>query len=209
MPVQQDSRTSTGRLARLAHLLKMACLLLALPGAAGATTSFAGPDGWRQMCADTPDYCNLTQTAVSPPLAPVEIARLTAVNTAVNAAILPLDEPPGEDVWRLAPLAGDCEDYALTKKHRLIATGFPAERLRFATVLTEANEYHAVLLVDDAERWLVLDNRFDAVRDWTEAEASGYRLIAVEGLGASGAWHLTPYGTLVAMLIGSGPAAAR
>ena len=126
MPVRHAPRASTSRKAALAPLLKIICILLILPGVAQAAATFAGPEGWRIMCADTPSYCNTTPASPLPPLDEAEIARLAAVNAAVNDAIAPLDEPPGVDVWRLAPAFGDCEDYALTKKHRLIETGFPA-----------------------------------------------------------------------------------
>ncbi len=192
-----------------ASLLHLVLIGSALPSLASEVDRFAGPDGWRVMCAATPRYCNTTPSQPAPPLKPAELAELAAVNRAVNAAILGREEPAGQDVWRLAPAVGDCEDYALTKKHRLILAGWPGERLRFATVVTEGDEYHAVLLVDHARGRLVLDNRFDSLREWDEVEASGYRLVAVEGAGADGAWQLTPYGTVLAMLAATAPAAAR
>lgn len=192
-----------------ALFVNAAAILLAAPGAAQAAAAFAGPVGWQVMCAATPRYCNTTFVRHDTALDPASLAELEAINRAVNVEIAPLEEPPGQDVWRLAPAAGDCEDYALTKKHRLLLAGWSGQRLRFATVVTEADEYHAVLLVDHADGRLVLDNRFEMVRDWAAVEADGYRLVAVEGIGADGSWHLTPYGSVVALLMPNGPAAGR
>lgn len=190
-------------------LVNVAMMLLAAPGAARAGAAFAGPVGWQVMCAATPQYCNTGYVRQDAVLDPTSIAQLDAVNSAVNAEIAPLDEMPGQDTWRLAPAFGDCEDYALTKKHRLLSAGWAGERLRFATVLTEADEYHAVLLVDHADGSLVLDNRFQMIRDWAVVEADGYRLVGVEGIGADGSWRLTPYGSVVALLTQNAPAADR
>jgi predicted transglutaminase-like cysteine proteinase len=199
-----------GRLAAFCIFLANAAAIgLAAPASAHGGAAFAGPDGWQVLCAATPQYCNTTFIRRDTLLDAKAIAQLEAFNSGVNAEIMPLDEPPGQDIWRLAPVFGDCEDYALTKKHRLLSAGWSGERLRFATVVTEAGEYHAVLLVDHADNWLVLDNRFETVRDWKAVEAGGYRLVAVEGFGADGAWRLTPYGSVIAMLARNGPAASR
>lgn len=186
--------------------LYLAVSVLAPPAAAGGAPSFPGPAGWQVLCATAPQYCNMTAARQGPNLAAEALDLLTAVNTDVNTTILPEDELPSHDNWRLAPKTGDCEDYALTKKHRLLEAGWPGESLRFATVLTESGAYHAVLLVEHAAGRLVLDNRSDTVRDWQELEAEGYRLVAIEGEGLDGTWRLTSFGTVVALLLGTGPA---
>lgn len=62
---------------------------------------------------------------------------------------------------------GDCEDYALTKRARLIEAGLPHEDLRLATCWTEEDEYHAVLTVETNETTMVLDNRFPYPYKWS------------------------------------------
>ncbi len=195
-------RRSTGRWLGIVLLLAAA----GLPFGADAA-GFAGPAGWQALCAQAPGLCN--GTAPRPGELPDSAAlqALERINDAVNAAIAPALEPDGRDRWEIEPEAGDCEDFALTKKHRLIAAGWPGEQLRFATVATESDEYHAVLLVDAAAGPLVLDNRFDDALPWTRLEALGYRLIAVEGAGPDGSWSISPYGTVFAMLAGHGRAA--
>ncbi len=172
-----------------------------------ADGSFAGPAGWRAMCAVMPDLCNTTGPRPARALDEVAWSTLDAVNQAVNAAIAPKLEADAADVWQLAPVAGDCEDYALTKKRHLMAAGWPAADLRFATLFTADNDYHAVLFVDHAEGRLVLDNLAAEPRPWAALEAEGYRLVAVEGEGVGGSWRLTPYGSVVAVLAGRSPAA--
>lgn len=196
-----------GQWLRSGRWLGMVLLLAAsgLPFGADAT-GFAGPAGWQALCAQAPGLCN--GTAPQPGELPDAAAlhELERINDAVNAAIIPELEPAGRDRWEIEPAAGDCDDFALTKKHRLIAAGWPRERLRFATVATESDEYHAVLLVDAAGP-LVLDNRFDDVLPWARLEGLGYRLIAVEGAGPDGSWSISPFGTVFTMLAGDGHAA--
>lgn len=83
---------------------------------------------------------------------------LVAVNRAVNAEIRPQREPPGQDVWRINPAKGDCEDYAVTKLARLRDMGIPLASMKIATVKA-GRDLHAVLIVGEH----VLDNRYAQV----------------------------------------------
>lgn len=67
---------------------------------------------------------------------------------------------------------GDCEDYALMKRHLLLKAGWPDEKLRLATCWTETGGYHAVLIAIlgatwTEETWWVLDNRETLPRTWS------------------------------------------
>jgi predicted transglutaminase-like cysteine proteinase len=94
-------------------------------------------------------------------------AQVAAINAAVNALPYRTDlalygEP---DFWeRIGKVgSGDCEDYSLEKRARLLAAGVPPEDLALALCWTQIDEYHAVLIVhSDAGDW-VLDNRWPAV----------------------------------------------
>jgi predicted transglutaminase-like cysteine proteinase len=106
------------------------------------------------------------------------VAGLVArVQREVNAAIEPAAEPASRDLWVVAPLAGDCEDFALTKREALRAAGLPAGALRLATAYTEAGEYHTVLTVLTERGTVVLDNRFAEVRLLADLP---YRWVMVE-----------------------------
>jgi hypothetical protein len=88
------------------------------------------------------------------------------------------------EYWEVADRTGDCEDYALAKRQRLMALGWPPEALRIATVVNERGEMHAVLTVDVSyangrQGTYVLDNRFADVEPWQEL--IGYRWIERQG----------------------------
>lgn len=96
---------------------------------------------------------------------------LRQVNREVNRAIrLKADKGgPLGDVWSLAPARGDCEDFAITKRHRLIALGWPASALRLTVTRVGSGEGHAVLVVRTDRGDFVLDNRFSQVVPEREA----------------------------------------
>jgi len=61
---------------------------------------------------------------------------------------------------------GDCEDFSISKYHRLMQSGATPQQMRFATCFVEpkanpdkSKRYHAVLLVDFDSTTYVLDNR--------------------------------------------------
>ena len=61
-------------------------------------------------------------------LTPERVAQLQDVNQQVNAALQPEPNLEGlrDEKWLLHPTSGDCNDYAVTKRHDLIAKGRPA-----------------------------------------------------------------------------------
>jgi predicted transglutaminase-like cysteine proteinase len=61
-------------------------------------------------------------------------------------------------VWLVAPRAGNCHDYAVTKRHELLAHGWPARSLLLSEVITASGEHHLVLIVRMKDVDLVLDN---------------------------------------------------
>ena len=55
---------------------------------------------------------------------------------------------------------GDCEDFALTKRARLRALGWPPEALNIATCWLPNGEYHAVLIATlDGQDWVLCNTR--------------------------------------------------
>lgn len=63
---------------------------------------------------------------------------------------------------------GDCEDYALEKRRRLIAAGVPAEAMSMAVAVTRRGERHAVLVVAFEAGDVVLDNLTPWPTPWNE-----------------------------------------
>lgn len=88
---------------------------------------------------------------------------------------------------------GDCDDYALTKRHRLLAAGVPLELLRLAVVFTETEEGrrrlavkrsgvdymgdHALLVVSAEDGDWLLDNRLPLL---TRMSDTGYDLDRIQ-----------------------------
>ncbi len=69
---------------------------------------------------------------------------------------------------------GDCEDFALEKRRRLIAAGVPAEALSMAVAVTARGETHAVLVVSFESGDWVLDNLTPWATPWS---ALNYRWV--------------------------------
>jgi predicted transglutaminase-like cysteine proteinase len=98
---------------------------------------------------------------------------LKQVNRGVNAAIAPKQKSYGAkiaDSWSLAPAEGDCNDYAVTKRHDLMQSGLPARALRLSVVKTPSGIGHLVLVVSTTNGDLVLDNLTQEIRPWQRTE---------------------------------------
>jgi predicted transglutaminase-like cysteine proteinase len=100
---------------------------------------------------------------------PERFAQLEAVNRAVNHEIEPVTdlELYGEaDHWTIPTTKGDCEDYVLLKRKRLIALGWPPSALLITVVRDERGDGHAVLTARTLQGDFVLDNKTDEIRIW-------------------------------------------
>jgi predicted transglutaminase-like cysteine proteinase len=98
---------------------------------------------------------------------------LDRVNRDVNAAIVPVKKSYGknlQEAWTIALFTGDCNDYAVTKRHQLLRSGLPAKALRLAVVKTKSGSDHLVLLVATTKGDLVLDNLTEAILPWQSAD---------------------------------------
>lgn len=112
---------------------------------------------------------------------------LSEVNTAVNRDIIHREDSQiygMGDFWALPTASGqrygDCEDYVLEKRQRLIAAGVPAESLAIALVVTSYGESHAVLVIDTDKGDFVLDNLTPWINAWS---TTGYRWVARQAPG--------------------------
>lgn len=102
-----------------------------------------------------------------------EAARLalTDVNRTVNAEIRFMPDPEWqgyEDVWSY-PLAGhgDCEDFALEKRRRLVESGLPRAAMTLAIVHHKTLFFpHVILLAETSAGTMVLDNLRDELACW-------------------------------------------
>ncbi len=124
------------------------------------------------FCHENPEECSVTRSRRSRlvmALTEDRARELQQVNAAINRAIRPRNDLQKDgDVWTLAPRAGDCEDYAITKRHELISRGWSPRALRLAVTYTAFGEGHMVLVVKTSKGDVVLDNRNNAIRAWNK-----------------------------------------
>lgn len=79
------------------------------------------------------------------------------------------------EYWALPGDIGDCEDYVLEKRRLLIAQGWPESALLITVVRDEYGEGHAVLSVLTDMGDLVLDNKVDLIRPWSDTPYVYYK----------------------------------
>jgi len=130
------------------------------------------PYGAVQFCDESPDECRRgtiedNRVATSPD----RLAELDEINRLVNRAIQPvtdLDHYGVNEYWTIPKDGkGDCEDYALMKRHILIERGWPIGALLMTVVRDEHGEGHAVLTARTAQGDFILDNKVDEVKLWS------------------------------------------
>ena len=127
------------------------------------------PRQYAAFCANEPEACALAgepliEFAASEPL-------LERINRTVNAKITLVPDFPGErgeECWEFpAKGEGDCEDFALEKRRRLVAEGVPSAALTMAIVHHEMELFpHAILLAETTRGTWVLDNLLDELVCW-------------------------------------------
>lgn len=135
------------------------------------------------FCQRMPTECTVDLSEPAEiPLTPEVLALLRDISQEVNAAIMPMTDREHwgvGDRWDFAEDGyGDCEDFQLVKRKRLIEKGLPRRALRLTVVLDQSGEGHAVLMVRTTSGDLVLDNKTPAVLPWRE---TGYRFVKHEG----------------------------
>jgi predicted transglutaminase-like cysteine proteinase len=100
------------------------------------------------------------------------MAELDRINRDINAAIVPvtdMEQYGVEDYWTLPRSGkGDCEDYALLKRQRLMRAGWPASALLMTVVFDEKKEGHAVLIARTADGDFILDNKTSDIKLWSK-----------------------------------------
>ena len=100
---------------------------------------------------------------------PQRLTELDAVNRTVNREIEPatdLEIYGQTEYWTIPTTKGDCEDFALLKRKRLMARGWPASALLMTVVRDEKGEGHAVLTARTVQGDFILDNKTDEVKVW-------------------------------------------
>ena len=163
---------------RLAGFLLCAGLMLSCAGPAFSESlsmqvgSWANPPvGYVDFCRNFQSECIAHGSDLPEQLTESRWRDLQEVNRAVNRAISPvtdLEFYSRDEVWTLPDAFGDCEDYVLLKRKRLIERGWPTGTLLVTVVFDEIGDGHAVLLARTTLGDFVLDNKTSKVRRWYE-----------------------------------------
>ena len=123
-----------------------------------------------RFCLRYPDDCRSNSPASERVnLTSESFELLKRVNHRVNVSIVSKSKAYGsslEDRWTIAPDRGDCNDYAVTKRHELLQNGLPSSALRLSVTKTAAGIGHLVLVVATTKGDLVMDNLTDAIQPW-------------------------------------------
>lgn len=130
------------------------------------------PYGFVRFCEVQPDACaghaNDDQRFQA---TPVRLSELDEINRTVNHEIEPATDMEiygVNELWTMPGARGDCEDFALLKRQRLMERGWPASALLITVVRDEKNEGHAVLTARTSQGDFILDNKIEAVRLWNQ-----------------------------------------
>jgi predicted transglutaminase-like cysteine proteinase len=112
---------------------------------------------------------------------------LRQVNRTVNVAIAPARNELGlaGETWVINPVRGDCNDYAVSKRHELLQRGWPARVLLLGEVVVGSGEHHLVLLVRTRSGDVVLDNLTPQIKPWWRTP---YRWVRVQSPGSNRLW---------------------
>lgn len=146
-------------------------------GSIGGSTS--PPIGFVQFCRDNPEDCvNREHARTSIQLTEASWRTIVKINAEVNRDIIPVTDAEHWGVpehWDYPDDGkGDCEDYVLEKRKRLVKAGFPVQTLLITVVRDQKGDGHAVLTVKTDRGDFVLDNQAGKILAWKE---TGYRFI--------------------------------
>ena len=150
-------------------------------------SAVVAPSGARGLCQTTPWACSVSSSTKA--ISATDLPTLNKVNRSINRKVRSVSDIAQfnvEEKWSL-PTArgGDCEDFALLKKHELIRLGYPAQSLLIATVLDKKRRGHAVLIVRIQTGDLVLDNLTNSIKVWKE---TGYVFLRMQDPNAPSRW---------------------
>ena len=155
-----------------------------------ATTPTLAPFQHIRFCIRYPADC---RTDLASPdrveLTPDLFELMETINSEVNSAISPVAKRYGSnlgDGWNIAPFSGDCNDYAVTKRHALLQKGVPSRSLRLSVVKTAAGIGHLVLVVWTTKGPLVLDNLAQTVRPW---HVTNYQWLKIQSADNANYWY--------------------
>jgi len=165
--------------------------------ASGATNP---PVGHYEFCKSHAPECSPVGSDQGPTvLSRAGWQTILAVNYEVNQAIMPMTDMEiygVEEKWAYPDSIGDCEDYVLLKRRKLIDAGFSPADLLITVVLQPNGDGHAVLTVRTDRGDFILDNMRNKVLLWSETE---YTFLKRQSSEDAGRWMKLQDGRAVAV----------
>lgn len=165
----------------------------------GSVTS--QPIGHYEFCRLHRDECSIkSKPAALPRLTPHGWDVVRGINQTVNSTIIPVTDAEAygrEEVWAYPVDAGDCEDFVLLKRKKLMEAGFSATDLLITVVRKPDGEGHAVLTLRSAQGDFILDNLNDQVELWTQTP---YTYLKRQASFDTGRWVTIENGTTDVMV---------
>jgi predicted transglutaminase-like cysteine proteinase len=147
------------------------------------------PMAYTEFCIRYQDECRQKTVFRGGPvnLTAERWADLREVNRSVNQDIVPERNERGlaGEAWLINPNRGDCNDYAVSKRHELLQRGWPAHALLLSEVVTNSGEHHLVLVVRTRGGDLVLDNLTAQIKPWSRVP---YRWVRIQMPNESRLW---------------------
>lgn len=134
------------------------------------------PFAFVKFCKNNPTDCARAGGVGVVEMTSARESELRRVNLQVNRSIRAVNDRQNRDLWQADVASGDCEDFALTKRRKLMALGWSPRALRMAVVRTGSGEGHAVLVVKTSKGDLVLDNRTGAIKPWRQTDLSWVKI---------------------------------
>ena len=130
------------------------------------------PIGHYEFCQKYADECNIRSKLTPPPrVTEYGWGVVHEINTTVNTTVVAMTDMEiygKEEVWEYPTTAGDCEDFVLLKRKKLIERGFSVADLLITVVRKPDGEGHAVLTLRTTDGDYILDNLTDDVKLWTD-----------------------------------------
>lgn len=115
-------------------------------------------------------------------------SQLKSINAQVNRAIKPATDMQTngvEEHWSIPRTYGDCEDYSMLKRSKLIRAGFKPSQLSLAKVRQRNGEAHVVLVARTSEGDFALDNLTNRVQHVSQ---TGHRFLAMQSATNASQW---------------------
>jgi predicted transglutaminase-like cysteine proteinase len=127
------------------------------------------PTPSESFCGRHPAECAIKRkNPVLTPMNEKNWAQIIKINKEVNAEIKPvsdLEQWKTEEYWTYPVTGrGDCEDYVLEKRRRLVKAGFDISALLITVVKDHKGDGHAVLTVRFDKGDYILDNNFNDIK---------------------------------------------